>query len=126
MLPPSPTFMMVNPSLSPPGLPHSAMIELNHWTDGSFYQVISRRTHKSLLPGFPQTPTNRPSYGTMLYFNQNVSIGFMFSTVLTVGDVILLHENAIITEPQAYCPPTIVLFHLWENGTLERDLHVVL
>lgn len=48
--------------------------------------LISSGMCKTLSPGFPQTATESPSYGIMLYFNQNVSIvGFMFSAVLTVG-----------------------------------------
>lgn len=140
-LPPSPhshsslSFVTVNYPLLPPtrkvrlGLPKSLMIEFNHpWTEGCFFtdSFPAGPANPSHLV-FQRLPQAAPSYGIMLYFNQNVSvIGSMFSAVLRVGLWFSFMKMLVLQNHRVSVLSTIVLYYLWGNDALERDLHVVL
>lgn len=110
---PSSFFCDMNYPLSPPartgrpGLPNSLMIEINHpQIDAGFYLLISSRTCKSLSPGFPPTPTDRPiSWDNALFQPECLNSRFHVLSCAHGGDVIFPHENAIIIELQAHRPP---------------------
>lgn len=140
-LPPSPhshsslSFVTVNYPLLPPtrkvrpGLPSSLMIEFNHpWMEGCFFtnSFPAGPANPSHLV-FQRLPQADPSYGIMLYFNQNVSIiGSMFSAVLMVGLWFSFMKMLLLQNYRVSVLPTTVFYYSWGNGALERDLHVVL
>ena len=99
------------------------MIAFNHfWMDKWFLPTHFQKDLQTPahLPSH-RLPQVGPSHQIMLHFNQNVSIvGFMFSTVQTMGKWFFFVKMLLSQNPRLTAPNNSSLFCLGKNGTLER------